>query len=389
LTGALRYGVLGAGMQGTAAGYDLALHGEGGSVTFFDRDAAVAAAAARRVNDLLGRAAARGAVLDAGDEDAMARAFSGLHGVLSAVPYGFNAKAARASVRAGACFNDLGGNTDVVREELGLDAAARAAGVSVVPDCGLAPGLGNILAAWLVAGTPGAREIHVRCGGLPQTPRPPLGYKLVFNVGGLTNEYSGHGEFLRGGRLVRVPALTEVEALEFPAPVGRAEAFVTSGGTSTAPETFVGRLEAYDYKTVRYPGHVERIRVLADLGLLDTAPVTADGAQVSPREVLHALLVPRLTFPKDRDLVVLRVTCVARDAGVERVRRIDLLDVFDPTTGFSAMERTTAFPAAACLHFQAARRVPPGAIPPERAFGSDAYVEAVRARGLALVESRG
>ena len=78
--------------------------------------------------------------------------------------------------------------------------------MSVVPDCGLAPGLGNILAA-ASSSSAGAGAIEIRCGGLPQTPRPPLGYKLVFNVGGLTNEYSGEAEYLRDGRIVRVPTL--------------------------------------------------------------------------------------------------------------------------------------------------------------------------------------
>ena len=209
----------------------------------------------------------------------------------------------------------------------------------------------------------------------------------MFNVGGLTNEYSGEAEYLRDGRIVRVPTLGEVESLEFPPPVGKAEAFATSGGTSTAPATFQGRLQTYDYKTVRYPGHVEKIRLLADLGFLDTKPVPVGGAPVVPREVLHALLVPRLTFPEDRDLVVLRVTCTGVDSDRLVTRQIDLLDFHDDKTGFSAMERTTAFPAAACLHFQVLKRVPPGALPPERAFTSKDYVEAVRARGLRLAES--
>jgi lysine 6-dehydrogenase len=253
-----------------------------------------------------------------------------------------------------------------------------------VPDCGLAPGLGNILAAYLVATDPGCDSIEVRCGGLSQTPRPPLGYKLVFNIGGLTNEYTGEAEFLRGGALVRVPTITEVENLEFPAPVGRAEACVTSGGTSTAPETFRGRLRNYDYKTVRYPGHWEKIRLLIDLGLLDTEPVAAGGVTVSPRDVFHAVAAPKLTFPDDRDLVVLRVTALA---GGRKRRAIDLLDFHDEKTGFTAMERTTAYPAAACLHFQVSKRVPAGATTPERAFGTKAYLDAVRARGLGLSES--
>jgi lysine 6-dehydrogenase len=229
--------------------------------------------------------------------------------------------------------------------------------------------------------------VSIRCGGLPQKPRPPLDYKLVFHIGGLTNEYSGEAEFLREGTIVRVPALTEVEAIEFPPPVGRAEAFVTSGGTSTAPETFRGRLSHYDYKTVRYPGHAAKIRLLADLGLLDTAPVDVGGARIAPRDVFHAVVAPRITFPEDRDLVVLRVRAAGTEGTAARWRQIDLLDFQDERTGLSAMERTTAFPAAACLHFQVAGRVPPGAIPPERAFGSRDYVDAVRARGLDLVET--
>jgi lysine 6-dehydrogenase len=388
MTQTFRYGVLGSGMQGTAAGYDLALHGGGRDVLFLDREAALARRAADRVNALLGRAVARAAAADARDEDALFRAFEGLDGVLSAVPYPLNPRAARAAVRARASFNDLGGNTDVVRQELALDREAKAAGVSVVPDCGLAPGLGNILAAHLVARrAPHAKSIQVRCGGLPQKPRPPLGYKLVFNVGGLTNEYSGEAEYLRGGRIVRVPTLGEIESLEFPQPVGRVEAFVTSGGTSTAPATFQGTLDSYDYKTVRYPGHAEKIRLLADLGFLDEAPVAVNGAPVVPREVLHALLVPRLTFPEDKDLVVLRVRCAGGRSGAAFADQLDLLDFHDDRTGFSAMERTTAFPAAACLHFQVLKRVPPGALPPEKAFTSAEYVDAVRSRGLAIEET--
>src|SRR5436190_708251 len=157
-----RYGVIGAGMQGTAAGFDLASHGEAASVLFLDRDAHLASSAADRVNRLVGRPAASGAAVDARDEDAMARAFAGLDGVLSAIPYPLNPGAARAAIRARASFNDLGGNTDVVREELALDRDARAAGVSVVPDCGLAPGLGNILAAWLVATCPWGESVQIR-----------------------------------------------------------------------------------------------------------------------------------------------------------------------------------------------------------------------------------
>jgi lysine 6-dehydrogenase len=380
-----RYGVLGGGMQGCAAGYDLLRRGEGAAVVFFDRDGAVAKRAAARVNRLLGGRRATAATLDAADVAAMTDAFAGLDGVLSAAPYGFNPGAARAAVWAGAHFNDLGGNTDVVRATLKLGDAAKKRGVSVVPDCGLAPGLGNTLAAYLVATTPGAREIRIRCGGLPQKPRPPLDYRLVFNIGGLTNEYTGEGEFLRGGKLVRVPTLTELESVDVDG-VGALEAAVTSGGTSLAPATFRGALDLYDYKTLRYPGHWAKIAAIRDLGLLDLEPVDVGGVRVRPRDVFHVVAAPRLTFPQDRDLVVLRVTCTAGSSRRPRTRTLELVDRQDVRTGFTAMERTTAFAAAAVLHFQVRGLVPPGATTPERDLPFADYVAAVRKRGLRVVE---
>jgi len=106
--------------------------------------------------------------------------------------------AARAALRARAHFTDLGGNTDVVLAELAFDGEARLAGVSLVPDAGLAPGLANALVALALVRRSHAREVRVWCGGLPQHPRGPLGYKLVFHIGGLTNEYTGDAVVLRG-----------------------------------------------------------------------------------------------------------------------------------------------------------------------------------------------
>ncbi len=378
-----RYAVVGGGMQGCAAGYDLLKHGGGRSVVLFDRDGAAANRAAARVNKLLGGRRATACTLDAGDVAAMTEAFTGLDGVLSAAPYGLNPGIARAAVWAGASMNDLGGNTEVVRETLRLDAEARRRGVSVVPDCGLAPGLGNTLAAYLAATTPGLRRIAVRCGGLPETPRPPLGYKLVFNIGGLTNEYTGEAEFLRNGKLVRVKTLTELETLKV-AGVGVLEAAVTSGGTSLAPETFRGVVRDYDYKTLRYPGHWSQIATIRDLGLLDLAPIEIDGRPVVPREVFHRVAAPKLAFPKDRDVVVLRVTGMAGSTRKPVTRTLQMIDRHDPATGFTAMERTTAFAAAAVLHFQVMGAVPPGATTPERNLPFADYLAAVRKRGLKI-----
>jgi lysine 6-dehydrogenase len=374
--------VLGAGMQGTAAAYDMARFGAA-TVRLFDHDGARAAAGAERINALLGRAVATGAALDARDGAAVTRALAGVAVTLSGLPYYLNLGAAKAAIAAGSSFGDLGGNTDVVWQELALDGEARARGVCVVPDLGLAPGLGNTLAAYALERVRGARRISVRCGGLPQVPRPPLEYKLVFSVEGLTNEYFGKAAFLRDGRRVEVDTFDELEAVAWPG-MPALEAFTTSGGTSTCPWTFEGRLESYDYKTIRYAGHFAKVKLLKDLGLLDLDPIDVLGAQVVPREVFHSLARARLAFPADRDLVLLRVTC----EGADETLTLSLRDDHDEATGFTAMERTTAYPASIVCLMMAAGEVSPGAHRLEAAVEPARCVEALRLRGFNLVEER-
>ena len=370
------YVVLGAGRQGVALAYDLARNGEAARVTLADLHTDVARRAIERLQALLPATSCRfaAAVCDVARPDTLRPLLAGAHVVVSAVPYRFNVALTDVVVSAGCSFCDLGGNTDVVRQQLDRHERAAAAGVSVVPDCGLAPGLGNILAAHGIAALDTAEEVHVRCGGLPERPVGPLGYKLVFNFDGLINEYSGFGEFLRDGRRVQVPALTEPEELEFPPPVGRCEAAVTSGGTSTCPDTFAGRVRTYDYKTVRYPGHFAIMRALFGLGCFEERVRVADGRVVEPRSVLRALFEHALAYPEVRDLVVLRCTVRGQRGGRAVTRVYDLLYRHDEATGFSAMERTTAFPAALVAHLQARRLVAPGARPLELSLPLDTYM---------------
>jgi lysine 6-dehydrogenase len=390
-----RYAVVGAGRQGAAAAYDLATAARALEVRLLDRDEALAGEAAARVDRLAGRSVALPGALDAGDPAAARRALEGCDAVLSAVPYFLNPALARAAVEVGASFCDLGGNTAVVEEELALDALALERGVSVVPDCGLAPGMANTLAAHLIERIHAPRAAHIRVGGLPQRPRPPLDYMLVFAIEGLTNEYTGEAIVLREGKVARVPTLEELEEVHFPPPVGRCEAFTTSGGTSTCPRTYEGRLATYDYKTVRYPGHCEKIRVLKDLGLLGQEPVEVpvrvgakETARVAPRALLHSVVAPRLSFPGEKDLVVVRVTVSGEDErGAPVEHRYELVDLFDEATGFSAMERTTAYPAAIVCAYLASGMARKGALPLEKAVPGALFVpEAVR-RGLRLRET--
>lgn len=376
--------VLGAGRQGVCAAFDLATWGGASRLILVERDRAVLEKALSRLRRLVPGIDCDGRIADGADEEALTRALAGCRVALSALPYRFNPRAARAAIRAGCSFLDLGGNTAISAEVLAQHHAAVEAGVSLIPDTGLAPGLGNTLAARGVELLDQAREARIWCGGLPQRPLPPLGYRLVFSMEGLLNEYSGEAEYLRRGQLVRVPALSEVTALDWPA-WGSLEAFPTSGGTSTAPESFLGILETYEYRTLRYPGHCRRIAELAELGLLSEVPLAAGkGTTIRPRDLLVRLLTPLLDRPEIPDLILLRVAVRGTWQGREAEVVFDLEDLEDPATGFTAMERCTAFPAAVVAEMAALGELARGALKLETGVPAGPYLERLARRPLAL-----
>lgn len=388
-----RFAILGAGRQGVAAAYDLARFGSAARIRFLDRELPRARAAAARINRLLRRRVASAVRVDAGDGRAVASAIQGCNAVLSAASYRLNVQVTRAAIQACVPLCDLGGNTGIVQAQRKLNAQACKAGVAIMPDCGLAPGLGNVLAVYalerLAARGVQATAIHIYCGGLPLRRLPPLGYKLLFNMEGLINEYLGYADYLRNGRLAKVETLSELETLDFPAPVGRCEAFVTSGGLSRLPLQLRGRLRVLEYKTVRYPGHCEKIRTLRDLGLLDERPIDVRGKQVVPQELFAAAAAPHLDFPREPDLVVLRVVALGESrSGRSRGARLqlDLLDRSDPRTGFTAMERTTGFPTAIVALGLARGELAPGVRTPEAAVNPGVFVRELARRGLRVRE---
>ncbi|RMF84455.1 MAG: hypothetical protein D6744_03095 [Planctomycetota bacterium] len=384
------YCVLGAGRQGIALAYDLAKNGEAQRVTLADVSQEALDDGRERLGSLLPDRDCEfvTCLCDVSIAPQVESAIAGHDVVISAAPYRFNVELARRSVACGASFCDLGGNTAVVRAELALHEVANRAGVSVVPDCGLAPGLGNILAAHGITQVHAPRDVHVRCGGLPERPIGPLGYKLLFNFQGLINEYSGFGEFLRDGQRVDVPALTELEEITFPPPIGTCEAAVTSGGTSTCAESFADRVRTYDYKTVRYPGHFAIIRAMFELGCFEERVELRDGTVIEPKPVLRALMEDRLDYPEVPDITVLRATVHGTVDGRPCTLRYDLFDRCDERTGFTAMERTTAFPTALIAHMQARKLIAPGARPLELCTPLDQYMEELPKHDIRVTVTR-
>ncbi len=378
------YTVFGAGRQGVAIAYDLALRGEAFKVVLAEKDVNVVRRAAERLRMLLpdSKCVFEPRTCDVEHASSVRAALNGTTVTISAAPYRFNALLAGTAIDSGSSFCDLGGNTDVVRQELALDGRARARGVSLVPDCGLAPGLSNHLAAHGLATLDSPRSVRIFCGGIPDRPVGPLGYKLVFSFEGLINEYSGFGEYLRDGQRSDVPALTELENVEFASPIGRLEAAVTSGGTSTCATSWRGRLERLEYKTLRWPGHWGVLRALFDLGAFERELVLQSGERIAPRELMRALFEERLAFKDVDDIVVLRVVVEGLHAGRPRTLTYNLLDRRDPRTGFSAMERCTGFPAALVAHLQARKLVAPGAVPLEVSVPAQRFLDELHAHDV-------
>jgi lysine 6-dehydrogenase len=375
--------VLGAGLQGCACAYDLLQNPDVSQVTLADLHPGQLPQFL--AGDWGGRL--RPNRHDVTDVAAVKQALQGHAAVMSAIPYSYHAPMARAAVDVGCHFSDLGGNTEIVFEQRKLETQALAKGVSVIPDCGLAPGMVNILAVEGIRRLDRADQVKVYVGGLPQSPEPPLNYQIVYSLEGALDYYTTPSWILRGGRPVQVEALSELEPVEFPSPVGTLEAFHTGGGISTLPFAYEGKVDVMEYKTLRYPGHVAIMRPIRELGLLDMKPVEVKGQAVVPRDVFIAAVSPRLHKPQSRDLVALQVQVSGTKDGKKRQIGFRLIDFFDAERGISAMMRTTGYSLSVTGQMQADGRVTlKGVHTPDEAIPFRAYVAELGKRGVRIEE---
>jgi lysine 6-dehydrogenase len=376
--------VLGAGLQGSASAFDLLRDPEVTQVTLADIHPERMARFLSSRNDPKLRAV----TLDVTDHTAVAALMAGHTAVMSALPYYFNGPMARLAVAAGCHFADLGGNTEIVMEQKGLDAEAHSKGLSIMPDCGLAPGMVNILAAEGMRRLDKTDRVRIFVGGLPQHPEPPLNYQIVYSLEGALDYYTTPSWILRDGKRTTVDALSELEPVEFPTPIGTLEAFHTGGGISTMPFTWEGKVREMEYKTLRYPGHVAIMRPIRELGLLSLDPLMVKGSAVVPRDLFIAAVSPHLTKPEGRDLVALRIIVSGDKHGKPASTTFDLIDRFDEVHHVSAMMRTTGYSLSVTGLIQARRQViRTGVTTPDEGMPFDRYVDGLKARGIVIRES--
>lgn len=357
--------VLGAGMVGSVMAWDLA------------RDDDFNVAIADRSEDALARAKARDPrietlTLDLSDLDAVKKAIEPFDIVLGAAASHLGYELLRTVIEAGKSYADI---SFMPEDALDHDELARANGVTCVVDCGVAPGMSNLLCGRAVAALDACDDLEIYVGGLPVERRWPFEYKAGFAPADVIEEYTRPSRIVEGGEVVVREALSEPELMDLPG-VGTVEAFNTDGLRSIADTLDIPNMKE---KTLRYPGHIEIMRILRAMGLFSKEPIEVGGQTVVPLEVTQALMFPMWSYePGEADLTVMRVTGAGILDGVATRITWDLLDYYDPATNATSMSRTTAFPCAIFARMIARGELNrPGVAPPELLGHDQALVERV------------
>ncbi len=380
----MRMLVLGAGLQGSACAYDLLQNPEVTQVRLADLHFDHLPSFLKPLSG----ARLLPTTLDVRDREAVLALMRESDAVMSAIPYYFNLQLAECAVEAGVHFCDLGGNTEIVFQQKELAERAAAKGITIVPDCGVAPGMVNILAQHGISQLDAVESVRIYVGGLPQSPEPPLNYQIVYSLEGVLDYYTTLSWVVRDGKRERVTALSEREIVEFDKPAGALEAFHTAGGLSTMAFRYEGQIPTMEYKTLRYPGHAEMMENIRELGLLDLEPVDVKGVKVVPRDVFVSVVGPKLTKPEGKDLLALRVTVTGTKNGAPTKRQFDLIDMYDEKHGISAMMRTTGYSLSITGQMQARGQVrPPGVWTPDECMPAVEYIAELRARGIDVRET--
>jgi saccharopine dehydrogenase-like NADP-dependent oxidoreductase len=269
-----------------------------------------------------------------------------------------------------------------------LNVAACKAGSTIVPDCGLAPGISNVLIGQSVSKLDRVKKVHAMVGGLPEKPVPPLNYVITWSPDSLIDEYTRKARIIRNGQMVEVDALTGIEELMFPE-LGRLEAFYTDG-LRTLLYTLRDVEEMWE-KTLRYLGHAEKINTLRALGFFDDKKITADNASIEPRKFTAKILQRALSDPKQRDVVALRTEVSGTKNNKQVTYSYDMLDFQDSKRNITAMARTTAYPASIVAQLILNGKIEEkGVVPPEKigmkteTFGL--FMQELKKRGIDIKE---
>jgi len=350
----MKIAVIGAGMMGSAVAWDLARLDDVDELKVADvsqkRLDSIRAKASRTVET------ERIDVLNAPE---LQRFLEGCDVAISALPHGAVHPADVIAVRMGARMVNIAFED----EQMALDKRAKQNGAVLIPGCGVAPGLSNILVAEGARVLDSAVEGHIFVGGLPQRPLPPLSYRLVFSVKGLIREYLT-ARVIRRGRVRSVKPFEDIQRVHFPRPIGVLEAFLTDGLGSSIYT--LNHLRELDERTLRWPGHAEKIKFLIDAGFFESEVIETEKGKMAPVDMSSAVLQKLLTRGDPRDMTVMRVEVVGSKNGRKAKVVFDLVDFYDEKNGITSMGRTTGFTAAVVARMVGRREISrTGVLPPE------------------------
>jgi len=259
--------------------------------------------------------------------------------VISAVPGFMGFKTLRAVLEEGKNAVDI---AFFPEDPFALDRLAKAKGVKAVVDCGVAPGMSSILAAYAMKKLDKTKSIKIYVGGLPEIREYPYEYKAVFSPHDVIEEYVRPARYIENGKMVTRPALSDPEFLTFPG-IGTLEAFNTDGLRTMAKTVDVPNMKE---KTLRYPGHIEKMAVLRETGFFDTQEVTIKGTRIRPLDFTAEILFPKWKLKEgEADITVMKIIVEGiRDQKALSIS-YDLFDRYDDRTGIHSMARTTGYTA--------------------------------------------
>lgn len=345
--------VLGGGMVGSVMAADLAASGI--QTTLADRSTAALQKAVERLGPGVSMLKA-----DLSDTTVVSKLVEPFDIVLGALPSAIGFQTLRSVIEAGKPYCDI---SFMPENALELDAIAKERGVTAVVDCGVAPGMSNMAVGYAYAQLDRCESIVIYVGGLPRERRWPFEYKAGFSPHDVIEEYTRPSRVVEHGKIVIREALSEPELLDFTG-VGTLEAFNTDGLRSIADTLDAPFMKE---KTLRYPGHIELMRVFRETGLFGTEPIQVGGASVVPRDVIASLMFPKWTYqPGEEDLTVMRIVVEGVKAGRSARYSWDLLDSFDRASMSTSMSRTTALPCTIVSRMILAGQITQvGVLPPE------------------------
>ncbi|MEQ6357153.1 saccharopine dehydrogenase C-terminal domain-containing protein [Lysinibacillus sp. M3] len=376
--------VLGAGLMGKEVARDLIKNNKVECVFLGDIDVKIA----QDFVDSLNTDKIQVVELHAERDDSLMEVISKGDVVVNALFYAFNERVARAAIAAGVHSVDLGGHIGGVTEKiLNLDEEAKAKGVTIIPDLGVAPGMVNILAGYGASKLDEVESIKLFVGGIPTEPKPPLHYTRVFSLDGVFDHYTEPSKVILKGKLQEVPSLSGVEPIYFK-DFGVLEAFYTSGGISTLDKTFPN-VQTLEYKTIRYKGHAEKFKLLADLGFLDASnKVEVENQEVSVRPVVREALKKKLELGTKPDAVLLRVIVAGEKAQQQVTYEYEMVVTKDMTINETAMARSTANTISVVAQMIGENKITErGVFAPESIVPGDIYIEEMAKRGVVIKET--